>query len=504
MSKALMAAGRISMIYAVFAGLWIAFSDMALESSVTNARHLSSLQTLKGELFVVVTALMLFILVLRTFRSLDMINQLDPLTGLLNHDMFRAELQKKLQQCSPTEYLAVAYLDVDNFAELNQRLGFERADKFLQEFASRLEGHFTANHLIGRFPPDQFAVAFLAEKSQPAVEGFVTQLKALFGQTILRDYPAITCTVGVSLGPDDGGSAKALMSAAAQALATAKQGRRDGIEFFSHELSEQESKKQRLLRDLRQVLDTGGLSLVYQPQFRLDTRELSGVEVLIRWQHPQHGFISPDVFIPLAEESGLCDRISAFVISQAAQELSQAQLLGRYIGRVSVNISAVEFNSEQLMGVLLERIQAVPQLQPYLQIEITETATLTDIGKSAGIIRWLKQHGLRFSVDDFGTGYTSLAMLKDLPIDEIKIDRSFINDLCNDNKAEIIIEAMVAMTHNFGVNVVAEGIETQAQYDLLRQLGCHEAQGYLLAMPMDINNLLKQIRRDQPSLAEQG
>jgi diguanylate cyclase (GGDEF)-like protein len=493
MSKSALASLRITLLYVLFAGLWIVFSDRALEAGVSSVRLLTELQTLKGWVFIAITATLLFVLLLRTLRTIEHIYQLDPLTGLLNHDMFKSQLDKKLQQCTRDQAVVVIYLDIDRFAAINQRLGFERADQLLHDFSRRLKSQNSASTLLGRFPPDQFAIALLADNNPLAIELSVAQVKTLFAQASQKYRITATCSVGVALGPDDGDSAKTLMSAAAQTLARAKQWRQDGFAFFSRELSELELQKQRLLKELRQALDSDSLALVYQPQYCIDTRALTGVEVLIRWKHPQQGFISPDVFIPLAEENGLSERISAFVVARADAELRQSGLLGGVIRRVSINISALEFNNQESMTALLDHIARAQTLRPWLQLEITETATLTDIEKSAGIIRTLKQSGLRFSIDDFGTGYTSLAMLKDLPIDEIKIDRSFINDLSHDSKAHIIIGAMIAMTRNFGVNVVAEGIETEAQLELLKALGCHEAQGYLLAVPMDIRQLGQQI-----------
>lgn len=493
MSKSALAALRITFLYMLFAGLWIIFSDRALQASAASVQLLTQLQTLKGWVFIVITAALLFVLLLRTLRTIEHIYQFDPLTGLLNHDMFKLQLSKKLQQCPRSQVVVVIYLDIDRFAAINQRLGFERADQFLHDFSRLLKNQHSASTLLARFPPDQFALAFMAENNPLAIELSVARVKTLLTQAASRARLTVTCSVGVALGPDDGESAKMLMSAAAQALVRAKQWRQDGFAFFSRELSELELQKQRLLKDLRHALDTDSLALVYQPQYCIDTRALTGVEVLIRWKHPQQGFISPDVFIPLAEENGLSERISAFVVGRAGRELQQSGLLGAVIRRVSINISALEFNNEASMAVLMDHIARAKTLQPWLQIEITETATLTNIEKSADMIRTLKQSGLRFSIDDFGTGYTSLAMLKDLPIDEIKIDRAFINDLSADSKAGTIIAAMIAMARNFGVNVVAEGIETDTQLELLRALGCHEAQGYLLAVPMDIRQLGQQI-----------
>lgn len=282
------------------------------------------------------------------------------------------------------------------------------------------------------------------------------------------------------------------MSAAAYALGKAKAEGSD-VQFYNKERSKLESARQELLQDLRAALETESLSLVYQPQYCLKNNTLTGVEVLIRWRHPRLGFVSPDQLIELAEENNLCDKVSGFVIRRAQQELAEAGLLNGIIPRVSINVSAVEFNSTSLMGKLMQQIEKAPDLADKMQIEITETATLDNIEKSARIIESLKQQGIRLSVDDFGTGYTSLVILRDLPIDEVKIDRSFISCLQGDKKSHAIVQAIIAMSQGFDMTVVAEGVETQQQQDILYELGCNEAQGYYLAMPMEIQTLVSHL-----------
>ena len=495
MTKTAKSALRITLLYAVFAAVWIRFSDIALEATVTDVTILTQMQTIKGWLFVVVTAVLLFGVILRGMNTIDQGNRLDRLTGLLNHDMFKHELDRKLSAREPDQYLVVIYLDIDGFSLLNRKLGFEAADKLLLNFSRELRQNYSASVILGRFPPDQFGVAFLTSESQESLERGVMELKQLFIRVMHQNQLDVTCCLGVATGPGDGKRAKALMSAVVEALQKAKHEGADGVQFFNRELSEIKNKRMELLRDLRTALDERSLSLVYQPQYSLKDNSICGVEVLIRWQHSKHGFVPPDRFIPLAEEFSLCDEISAFVIERADQELREQDLLGKLIPRVSINISAIEFNSPQLMDKLIINIENTLRLKHHLQIEITETATLNNIEKSAHIIRSLNTRGIKFAVDDFGTGYTSLAMLKDLPINEIKIDRFFVNDLDEDGKAHTIIEAIIAMSESFGVNTVAEGIETPEQMKLLGRMGCSEAQGYYLAVPMNIHKLKQHLSK---------
>lgn len=480
---------RIALIYAFFAGLWIVFSDMALESMVSDVALMSRLQTYKGWFFVLVTAVMLCFLVFSALLKIERINEFDSLTGLLNHHMFMEQVSRKLLNKQAKQKVVVIYQDIDRFSKVNEALGFGLANQALADYARELKAGFHSNVLLARFPPDQFAVAFISDEELSLLDEQISKLKRLFSKTMLGYKVSATSTLGVAISPQDGNEVKTLMSAAAEALIKAKQGPPGNIEFFNKALSEQEKEKQLLVNDLREALVDKKLFLVYQPQYQLLTGELTGVEVLARWQHPDKGFIAPDVFVKLAEEYGLCDQLSAFVVSSAEQELSSHGLLGEYIKRVSINISAIEFNSPPLMDTLIENIETAEQLFPYLQLEITETATLDNLEKSAALIDRLKSKGLKFSVDDFGTGYTSLAMLKDLPIDEIKIDRSFINELEKGGKSKAIVDAIIAMTKGFGIDSVAEGIESRAQMELLKAIGCSEGQGYYLAMPMTIEKL---------------
>ncbi len=500
MTKTSMSALRIAVYYGIFAAVWIRFSDIVLQATVSNVQILTELQTIKGWLFVMVTAALLFLLVRRGMNTIEERNRLDRLTGLLNHEMFKYEIQRKLNYLEGTQHLALIYLDIDDFAALNQKLGHEKADELLAEFSRNLRQHYSASVVLGRFPPDQFGIALVTHDPQSGLEHCIGELRQLFDRTMRFHQQSATCCIGVAVGPGDGNRAKMLMSAAADALRKAKQTDRDSLQFYNRELSDLKQKRLALLKDLKEALASQSLSVVYQPQYALKDMSLKGVEVLVRWQHPQHGFIPPDRFVEMAEENGLVQDISAFVIKQAEKELMEAELLGSEIPRVSINISALEFNKDELMDSLIKAVESTRLLKHHLVIEITETATLNNIEKSADSIRRLKTRGIQFSVDDFGTGYTSLAMLKDLPINEIKIDRFFVNDLEAGGRSHTIIEAIIGMSKSFGVNTVAEGIETQEQLDLLKQMGCDEAQGYYLAVPMDIRKLKTHLA---PSMAIQ-
>lgn len=488
-TKPVWPAVRTALVYAVFAGLWIVFSDMLLGHLVGAPDELTRAQTLKGGFFVVVTSVLLFLLVLQAVRQIESMNELDALTGLMRHHTMQRELGVLFQQRTAEQWVVLMYLDIKGFAKLNQSVGFERADRFLLDFSKRLKESYSAGTLVGRLGTDQFAIAQIMDARRENTDAAVSQLRKIFDETARAHRQAITCTVGVATGPTDGDKAKALMAAASDAMGKAKKADH-GVQFFNKTLSEEEALKEALVAELREALGGDELSLVYQPQYDLQSGQMTGVEVLIRWQHAERGFIPPDQFIVLAEQNNLADRISAFVIQRAHQELHQSGLLDK-LSRVSINISAVEFNSTELMNKLVTEVKKAGGLAGKLQIEITETAALGEMKKSAELIEKLKKSGIRFSIDDFGTGYTSLAILRDLPIDEVKIDRTFIDGLESDPKARGIVRAIVGMARGFDMISVAEGIETEEQRNTLAELGCHEAQGYFLARPMKVENLVE-------------
>lgn len=474
-------------IYLLVGVLWILFSDQLLYFSVQDPVLISHMQTLKGWFYVLVTAALLFVLINRALEVIDNANRLDPLTQLLRHQLFRERLETLLAQASEQAPLTLLYLDIDQFSVLNQKLGTDGADRLLKMFADALRDHSRGSALLARISTDQFAVAMPSTDSVSQAEAKAQALRQLLQNVALDFNVEVQCSIGIAMAPMDGNTGKLLMAAASHALTQTKQSNRSGILFFNHELSRREHERQEMLHDLRLAIASKSLSLVYQPQFTTTDLQLCGIEVLLRWNHPKHGFISPDIFIRLAEEHALMPQISAFVVETSYAEL--LPFLGKAIQRVSINVSALEFNSPPLIDALLQHIQRQPDYVRHVQLEITETAAITNLGASIELVERLRQQGLRLSLDDFGTGFSSLSMLKDLPIDEVKIDRSFVFELEQQPRTQAIVSAVIGITNDFGIKVVAEGVETETQRQLLHQLGCHELQGYLLASPQPLAQL---------------
>lgn len=482
LDKNLEASLRITLVYAVIAALWIFFSDLVVAGLGFGSKDISMLQTLKGWLFVAVTALILFILVFRSHQRIQQIFQLDTLTGLSNHYMFKVQLGRKLAECPAGHYVLVCFLDIDDFKLLNQRQGFERADHFLISLAEDLVSRSPAGTLVGRFPPDQFAVA-ISVPTRGDIESSLVGLQRIYRNIASAQEIPNTCSIGVAVFPDDGKYAEACMDAANEAQVRAKLDS-SKLVFHDPQLSEESARRDELLKDLIQALSERTLKLVYQPKINLATMQVTGVEVLIRWYHPYHGMIAPDQFIPLAEEHGLSSDITYFVFTKMVEELGDMPQLGDEIQHIAINVSAAEFNRPQVMEELLALISSEPEMAGYIQLEITETATLNDMAASAAVIAKCRDAGVRISIDDFGTGYTSLAMLKDLTVDELKIDRSFVSGLAEGGRSETIVRAILAMAEAFSINVVAEGVETEEQLQILKSLRCQQVQGYLLGAPM--------------------
>ncbi|MBT1064729.1 bifunctional diguanylate cyclase/phosphodiesterase [Bowmanella sp. Y26] len=484
-------AALIAAVYMVLGAAWILFSDQALQSTITDLALMTQLQTYKGWLYVAVNALLLYWLIREALKRFERQDQRDPLTNLYRHHQFITYLKELMDvAASRNEKVLLLHLDIDKFKSLNQELGYRGADSFLRALADKFRTFYQADTLLARLGTDQFVVARTIGTQQGSWEQQALALNRCFSQTAAAHNLKVSCCIGVALGPDDGDNARALLLASSASLASAREEGPDSIRLFNRALSEAEEKRQILVADLRQAIDERTLSLVYQPQFNTASGQITGCEVLVRWHHPLLGWVSPEQFVGLAEQHNLISALSAFVVTQTATELDSKGLLGNQLPRVSVNISALEFNNAALMEALQQELNGVPQLLPFLQLEITETAALTDLNASVLQLARLKQKGLRFAIDDFGTGYTSLMMLKELPIDEVKIDRAFIRDLLKQPRTIVIVEAITAMAGGFGINVVAEGVETREQLECLTACGCQEVQGYLLAMPMAIDELV--------------
>ena len=415
----------------------------------------------------------------------------DTLTGLVNRLRFTANLEQALQAAKRRKCkVALLFLDLDRFKIINDTLGHTVGDRLLQVVAERLKSCVRGEDTVARLGGDEFTI-ILAEVSQ-VHDAYAISEKVInsLSEPIIIDNDTLTTStsIGISIYPDHATNSEDLIRAADAAMYHAKDQGRGNAQFYTAELIVKATEHLKLERALHIALEKEQFVLYYQPQLSLPDREIVGVEALIRWQHPERGLLLPDQFIDMADELGLLDPICDWVLNQAFADLQQWQTLGLPEVRLSINVSGRQFSNELSFNRLykvLKRHTLIPNsLQ--LDLEVTEN-TLGIIEGSLDQIENLRALGVMFAIDDFGTGHSSLSRLRQLPIDVLKIDRSFINGLGRNEDDQAITSAIIAMGHSFKIHVVAEGVETEEQLKFLLEHECDEVQGYLFseAVPAD-------------------
>ena len=418
----------------------------------------------------------------------------DALTGLPNRALMQDRLQHALDRARRDGgRLSVTFIDLDRFKAINDTLGHEVGDLLLIEVAHRIKKRLRAADTVARLGGDEFVVLMEELQEIGDCACLAQELIAAIAQPV--DLCGYTVQVGASMGmaffPEDGSSSMELMKRADMAMYAAKSAGRNTYRFFQPDMLERTSRQMNLEMDLRRAIDRGGLELHYQPQVALATGMPLGVEALVRWRHPTFGLLSPNDFIPLAEESGLIRELGNWVLDEACRQAAVWQADGCNI-RIAVNVSARQLES----GDLVERIADLTRRHGIcpasLEIELTESAVMANPDKAAGLFARLRRLGVTVAVDDFGTGYSSLAYLRRLPIDVLKIDRSFVLDVDRNEEAAQIVKTILALGQALKLTVLAEGVETRRQAELLQSFGCDLAQGYLFSRPLlavDINHL---------------
>ncbi|TKC18237.1 bifunctional diguanylate cyclase/phosphodiesterase [Robertmurraya kyonggiensis] len=408
-------------------------------------------------------------------------------TGLPNRIRFTEMLSELLQTAKKkNRKLALMVVDIDRFKIINDSLGHDAGDEILKEISGRIQASIPSGAFLGRFNGDKFNLILSKNVSIEAVikiaKSILHNVAAPIHYSSQEFY--VTASIGVSLFPTDGTDEITLMKNADIAMNRSKSPGGNRLTLYSNEMNEEAMKRLELESYLRKALKKNEFFLCYQPLIDLKSGKLYGSEALIRWNHPVLGLVSPGDFIPLAEETGLIEEIGSWVLRTACKQNKMWQQKGLKNITVSVNVSANQFQQTKFVAEVI-RALAESGLEPkYLTLELTESTMLRNIDHSIEVMQSLQKLGVRVSIDDFGTGYSSLSYLKDLPINNLKIDRSFINNLRLDTSDIAIVKAIITMSHGLAVKVVAEGVETEEQIELLKKLKCHYAQGFYLHRPL--------------------
>lgn len=413
----------------------------------------------------------------------------DTLTGLANRSLLNDRLQQAiLAAASYGTRLAVVFVDLDRFKFINDSLGHHVGDELLRAMAERLKSSVRESDTVARLGGDEFVLLINGQGDPEAVAVVLERMLSDISQpwTIAQGDFNVTCSIGVALYPDDGESADTLLKHADSAMYRAKEKGRNNFQFFTAELNALITQRLELENKLRRALEREQFTLHYQPRIDMQTRRIVGAEALIRWQVADHEIVPPAKFIPIAEEIGLIAPIGKWVLRTACEQNKAWQDAGFEPFVVSVNVSARQFRQDSFVQVVAEVLQETGLEARYLEIELTESAVMHDAEQFIAMLGELNDLGVQISLDDFGTGYSSLSYLKRLPVDRLKVDRSFVQDIATDADDATIVRTIIALGHNLGLKVVAEGVETEQQLEFLRTNHCDELQGYYFAMPMPV------------------
>ncbi|MEL6063516.1 EAL domain-containing protein [Methylobacterium sp. DCY52] len=423
----------------------------------------------------------------------------DALTGLANRASFAKRIDQELRAADASgRKLAVLCLDLDRFKEVNDLFGHAAGNAMLESVARIVSAELDDTQMMARLGGDEFAV--LMPCAGPSEAGRLAEriLEALRAGRTDGGGPQIATSIGIALYPDDAQERAALLSYADTALYRAKSEGRGTYRFFEAKMGVEVRERRLLEHDLRHAVARGEMQLVYQPQTDVGTGEVIGFEALLRWKHPERGYVSPAVFIPIAEESDAILQIGEWVLREACREAATwPQPLA-----VAVNVSAVQIHSPHLVG-LVHEVLLKTGLAPYrLEVEVTETALISDPNRALLTLRQLKALGLRIAMDDFGTGYSSLSNLRSFPFDKIKIDGSFVRSVDSNEQTAAIVRSVLGLGRGLGLPVLAEGVETEAELGFLVAERCHEAQGYLMGRPSPIGEFAQYTHGTIPLIAD--
>ncbi|WP_318418543.1 EAL domain-containing protein [Photobacterium leiognathi] len=419
---------------------------------------------------------------------IEQLVQMDPLTGLLNRHGFTRQLEQLMKAEVPVVML---YIDIDNFKNINDSLGHHIGDKVLQEIAQRLRRLLPETAIIGYLSGDEFAILLLNPEHERTGEIISEQIIALVNQPFeLRHFRKhLACSIGMVTSPGHGSDARMMLQNADTAMYEAKHRGRNRLVEFNDSMSKEARMRLWLEIELQKALQNNGLEVWYQPKVNARDFAIDGAEALVRWKHPVEGYISPAQFIPVAESSGLIEQLGCVVMREVFTTVSQWKKRKLLTGRVAINLSPQQFGNSGLIS-FVDKLRLSTDINPAdITFELTESAVMSDGEHTVQMLNSIKQLGFALSIDDFGTGYSSLSYLARFPLDELKVDRAFIQDIDTIPKQVTLIENIINLGKSLKMSVVAEGIETRQQATLLSNLNCDYIQGFHFYRPMPKHEL---------------
>jgi diguanylate cyclase (GGDEF)-like protein/PAS domain S-box-containing protein len=418
----------------------------------------------------------------------------DQLTELPNRDLFHDRLNMAVLQAKRSQQnIAVLFIDLDHFKYINDTFGHATGDQLLQQVALKLASCLREEDTLARMGGDEFTVILQEFNNRQDVEMAARRILDALDTPFLVEHHAlyVSASIGISFFPDDGNDASELMKRADTAMYSAKNDGRRRLHFFQSSMEGYSLNRVAMEQHLRIALEQNEFIVFYQPQIDVNSGRIVGVEALLRWQRPGIGLIPPNQFIPLAEDTGLILPIGEWVLSEACKQHKLWKNTRNLNLRMGVNLSSHQFKQANLSTTVANILKETGMDPRFLDLELTESVAMQDVYTSLRTLKTLKHAGVQISIDDFGTGYSSLSYLKQFPIDRLKIDQSFVADIATDPNSAAIVLAIIAMSHSLGLDVIAEGVETQEQLKFLKMHGCNEVQGYLFGRPMPAEEFSK-------------
>jgi diguanylate cyclase (GGDEF)-like protein len=436
----------------------------------------------------------------RRLRVMNHLAQYDELTHLPNRTLFLELCHTALARCSRTTgNIGLLHLDIDHFENINDSLGYTQADLLLAQIATRLQATLHEADVLARFGADEFVMLVEGVHDETELAVIAQRLQQTLALPFVLNGQSffLTASIGITCHPAEGNDVPTLLRNAASAMHQAKQNGRNQYAYFSAELNARALEFLTLKNELRLAIDRQCLCMHYQPRVALDTNQIHSVEALMRWPHPEQGYISPARFIPVAEASGLIDAIGEFALREGCRQRKLWLEAGYPAFRMAINLSALQMAHDDLVERVQNILTETGLPAELLELEITESALASNLEQTIEKLQALRALGIAIAIDDFGTGYSSLSYLKHIPLDCMKIDQSFVRGIPQDHNDVAITRTIIALAHNLGFEIVIEGVETPEQLEFARKEGCNEYQGYLYSKPLPPAELERRLAASQ-------